>query len=88
MPTTRPGQLSHQRVHARGPALLRHRRFSFDATSFATGFTRHYKRFSQVVEEVIDVWAGLHFRTADVQDAVLGKKVAHCVDKHYFRPLD
>ena len=31
------------------------------------------------------VWAGIHFRTADVQGAVLGKKVARYLHKHYFQ---
>jgi hypothetical protein len=30
---------------------------------------------------------GIHFRTADMQGAVLGKKVAHYVEKHYFQPV-
>jgi hypothetical protein len=30
---------------------------------------------------------GIHFRTADVQGAVLGKKVAHLELKHYFQPV-
>ena len=49
---------------------------------------RHFDRFSRALEEVIDarVWGGIHFRTADVQGAVIGKKVAHWMDKHYFRP--
>ena len=40
---------------------------------------RSFDRFSQALKEIIDarVWSGIHFRTADVQGAVLGKKVAH-----------
>ena len=34
------------------------------------------------------IWAGLHYRTADVQARNLGKKVAHYMAKHYFHPLD
>jgi hypothetical protein len=34
------------------------------------------------------VWAGLHFRTADVQAQILGRKVAHYMAKHYFQPLN
>jgi hypothetical protein len=47
---------------------------------------RHFDRFSNALEEVIDarVWGGIHFRTADVQGAVIGKKVAHWMRKHYF----
>ena len=51
---------------------------------------RHFDRFSQALKEVIDarVWGGIHFRTADVQGTVIGKKVAHWVEKHYFQPTD
>jgi hypothetical protein len=49
---------------------------------------RTFDRFSDVLEEIIDarVWGGIHFRTADVQGAVIGKKVAHYLKKHYFAP--
>jgi hypothetical protein len=49
---------------------------------------RHFDRFSQALKEIIDarVWGGIHFRTADVQGTVIGKKVAHWLDKHYFQP--
>jgi hypothetical protein len=51
--------------------------------------TRSFERFSDMLKEVIDarVWAGIHFRTADTQGAVLGKKVAHYLKKHYFQPV-
>ena len=51
--------------------------------------TRTFERFSDILSEVIDarVWAGIHFRTADIQGAVLGKKVAHHLEKHYFQPV-
>jgi hypothetical protein len=51
--------------------------------------TRTFERFSDILSEVIDarVWAGIHFRTADMQGAVLGKKVAHYLEKHYFQPV-
>jgi hypothetical protein len=50
---------------------------------------RSFDRFSDMLREVIDarVWAGIHFRTADVQGAVLGKKVAHYLKRHYFQPV-
>ena len=50
---------------------------------------RSYSRFSDALKEIIDarVWGGIHFRTADVQGAVLGKKVAHWLKKHYFKPV-
>jgi hypothetical protein len=51
--------------------------------------TRTFERFSDSLKEVIDarVWAGIHFRTADMQGAVMGNKVAHYVRKHYFQPV-
>lgn len=51
---------------------------------------RSFDRFSEALKEIIDarVWSGIHFRTADVQGAVLGKKVAHWLEKHYFQPAD
>jgi hypothetical protein len=51
--------------------------------------TRSFERFSDILSEVIDarVWAGIHFRTADVQGAVLGNKVAHYLERHYFQPV-
>jgi hypothetical protein len=52
------------------------------------GYSRHFDRFSDALKEIIDarVWGGIHFRTADNQGAVLGKKVAHYLRKHYFQP--
>lgn len=54
------------------------------------GAPRHFERFSHALREIIDarVWAGVHFRTADVQGAVIGKKVAHVVERDYFQPVD
>jgi hypothetical protein len=49
---------------------------------------RTFDRLSLALKEIIDarVWGGIHFRTADVQGAVLGKKVAKYLEKHYFLP--
>jgi PAP2 superfamily len=51
---------------------------------------RSFGRFSQALQEIINarVWGGIHFRTADVQGAVLGKKVVQYLRKHYFQPVD
>jgi hypothetical protein len=51
---------------------------------------RSFDRVSEALKEIIDarVWSGIHFRTADVQGAVLGKEVAHWLDKHYFQPVN
>jgi hypothetical protein len=54
------------------------------------GQPRHFGRFSGALKEIIDarVWGGIHFRTADVQGAVIGKKVARYLRWHYFQPID
>ena len=54
------------------------------------GSTRNYTRFTGVIRDTIEgrILNGFHFRTADVQAAWLGKKVAQYLDKHYFLPAD
>jgi len=49
---------------------------------------RSFERFSLALKEIIDVrvWSGIHFRTADVQGAVLGKKVVRFMNHNYFQP--
>lgn len=61
---------------------------SFSTFSTMSNSTREFDRFSEAIKEIIDarVWAGIHFRTADVQGYVIGKKVSHWLAKHYFRP--
>jgi hypothetical protein len=53
------------------------------------GETRHYNRFSGALKEIINarIWAGLHFRTADTQGQILGRKIADYMSKHYFQPV-
>jgi hypothetical protein len=54
------------------------------------GETRYFDRFSEPLDEITEarIWAGLHFRTADVQGRKLGRKVASYMARHYFQPLD
>ena len=53
------------------------------------GETRRFDRFSAPLEEITDarVWAGLHFRTADVQGEQLGINVADYMADNYFQPV-
>ena len=53
------------------------------------GEQRYFDRFSDVISELIEarIWGGLHFRTADVQAAMLGEKVARYTRLHWFQPL-
>jgi hypothetical protein len=85
----------HPSGHACGTGAFMHTlenffgtdRIGFSAFSNKSCTTRSFERFSDALKEVIDarVWAGIHFRTADTQGAVLGKKVAHYLRKHYFQ---
>jgi hypothetical protein len=61
---------------------------AFGTFSSSSNSSRSFERFSQALNEIIDarVWAGIHFRTADLQGAVLGKKVARDLPEHYFQP--
>jgi hypothetical protein len=55
-------------------------KIGFDVTSSRfPGEMRHFDRFSEPLKEIIDarIWAGLHYRTADVQAQALGRKVVH-----------
>jgi hypothetical protein len=51
--------------------------------------TRTFSSFSQAVAEITEarIWAGLHYRTADVQAAQLGRNVADYMTEHYFQPV-
>ena len=51
--------------------------------------TREYERFTDVVDDTIDarIYAGIHFRAADVQGAGIGKDVAFWLEKHYFKQV-
>ena len=63
--------------------------YKVPSTAFP-GELRDFDRFSDALKEIIDarIWAGLHYRTADVQAQILGRKVAHYMENHYFEPLD
>jgi hypothetical protein len=43
-----------------------------------------------VIKDTIDarIYLGIHFRTPDVQGAIIGKKVAHWLDQTSLGPLD
>ena len=51
--------------------------------------TRQFTSIAQLAQEQSEVriWGGIHFRTADTQGAVLGNKVAHYLERHYFQPI-
>jgi hypothetical protein len=63
-------------------------RFGVTSVRFP-GETRYFDRFSDPLEEIIEarIWAGLHYRTADVQAVTLGRNIAQFMAEHYFQPV-
>jgi hypothetical protein len=53
------------------------------------GETRPFDHFSTALAEIVEarIWAGLHFRTADVQAVGLGENVARYAAENYFQPV-
>ena len=51
--------------------------------------TRSFRSLSGAVSEIVEarIWAGLHYRTADLQGRALGSKVAGYAMDHYFQPI-
>lgn len=51
--------------------------------------TRPFTSFSQAVDEIIDarIWAGLHYRTADVQAVEMGTNIANFAAANYLEPV-
>jgi PAP2 superfamily len=87
----------HPSAHSCGSSAIVHTlqdffgtdKIAFSAFSARTRTWRSFDRLSDALKEIIDarVWGGIHFRTADMQGAVLGTKVAHYLSQHYFQPL-
>jgi hypothetical protein len=63
---------------------------AFSAFSNVSLTTRSYTRFSQAIKEIINarIYAGIHFRTADVQSFGIAKKVARWRATYYFHPVE
>ncbi|GHJ99469.1 hypothetical protein SY2F82_12670 [Streptomyces sp. Y2F8-2] len=64
-------------------------RLDLNIPSEITGTTRHYAYADQLDQDMIDarVWAGIHFRSADVAGAQAGKRIGTWALTHYFQPL-
>ena len=64
--------------------------FSLTNVTPTATLTRNYSRFSDFVTDAIEgrILVGLHFRSADVQGALLGQKVAEWIESHYLEPVN
>jgi len=58
-------------------------------TDTNAGETRSFTRASDALEELVSarVWEGIHFRHADEQGALIGKRVAHFQRSHFFQSV-
>jgi hypothetical protein len=63
-------------------------RVAFSATSNKNATTRSWSSLSEALRENINarVWAGIHFRQADLAGVALGKKVARYLHNHDLQP--
>jgi PAP2 superfamily len=63
-------------------------RVAFSASSNKNATTRNWSSLSEALRENINarVWAGIHFRQADVAGVALGKKVARYLHDHDLQP--
>ncbi|MFJ3306905.1 vanadium-dependent haloperoxidase [Streptomyces sp. NPDC086549] len=63
-------------------------RLDLNISSEATGTTRHYAYADQLNEDMINarVWAGIHFRSADVAGCRAGNRIGVWTLTHYFQP--
>ena len=59
-------------------------------TSVVTGPTHSFTSTDDINKEIIDarVYAGIHFRTADVHGVAMGKKIGRYVAKNFFLPVN
>jgi hypothetical protein len=59
------------------------------ATNHGGAAMRSFGSFSQAVDEIVEarIWAGLHYRIADVQAVVLGTSVANYAAANYFEAV-
>ena len=66
------------------------KRVSFTVQRPGIATQLQYQQLEEAIRDVVDarVWLGIHFRTADVQSMVLGRKVARWLGKHRFREAD
>ena len=63
---------------------------AFSASSNKNATTRTYRRLSDALQENINarIWAGIHFRTGDLEGARLGQKVARYLHRHDLQPVN
>ena len=84
---------AHGSVSTAYAEALRHffgtKKVTITLSSTFTGTTHTFTNTDQIIKEIIGarIYGGMHYRTSGVHGSVIGRKVAHWVDKHYFQPV-
>jgi hypothetical protein len=89
------GHLGHDGVHTGvlrmffGEAPVGGYQITSLATNHGGAATRTFTSFNQALDELVEarIWAGLHFRTADVQARQAGTSIASFAAANYFEPV-
>jgi len=84
---------AHGAVSTAYAEALRHfystKKVTITLSSTVTGTTHTFHSTDEIIKEIIDarVYGGMHYRTSGVHGSVIGRKVAHWIDKNYFQPV-
>ena len=84
---------AHGAVSTAYAEALRHffgtKKVTITLSSTFTGTTHTFHSTDEIIKEIIDarIYGGMHYRTSGVHGSVMGRKVAHWIDKHYFQPV-
>jgi hypothetical protein len=64
-------------------------RMTVTVTNPGAQITRAFASFSEIAQSVEDarVWAGIHFRSADIDGTAMGRRIAAYALKHCMRPI-
>jgi hypothetical protein len=84
---------AHGGVSTAYAEALRHffgtKKVTITLSSTVTGTTHTFHSTDEIIKEIIAarVYGGMHYRTSGVHGSVIGRKVAHWIDKNYFQPV-
>jgi hypothetical protein len=64
-------------------------RMTVTVTNPEAQITRSFASFSEIAQSVEDarVWAGIHFRSADIDGTAMGRRIAAYTLKNCMRPI-
>ena len=95
-PDTQPSRVSgcswrRQHCLRRGAAALLFgtKKVTITLSSTVSATTHTFHSTDEIIKEIIAarIYGGMHYRTSGVHGSVMGRKVVHWIDKHYFQPV-